>query len=183
MRIILPLVFVFVVPAAACSVIPSQRSPEAADRAAPMEDGVFPMPDVTGMTRADAEAHLRAKGVLGTISIDETYVCDEPNVKELNICFTQPRAGTPTRAKIPVVLYPRQKGTATYPMPELKGKTADEARAILMKLGQIEQRLDIEEMNVLMPDCEAHKVCRQDPKAGVMTNERERKTLRIAPAE
>jgi beta-lactam-binding protein with PASTA domain len=155
----------------ACSVIPMAGNDP------------LPMPDVTGKSRADAEAYLKAQGFTGSITVDETYTCDDPDVKELQICFTQPRAGQSTRKTLPVVLYPRQKGTATYPMPDLRGKTADEARAAIMKLGQIEQRLTIEDMDVLMEDCQPRRVCRQDPKPGTMTNEHEYKTLRIAPAE
>jgi beta-lactam-binding protein with PASTA domain len=154
---------------------------EVAEKAGKRE-GTFPMPDVTGMTRSEAEAALRAQGITGSISVEENYVCDDPNVKELRVCYTAPRAGQDTTATIPKVLYLRQKGTATYAMPDLRGKTADEARKVLVELGQIEQRLKIEEMNVLMDDCQPERVCRQDPKPNEMTKESDYKTLRIAPA-
>ena len=170
---------------------PSGAEPSGADPSAsppPAEnvqarDGVFPMPDVTGKTREEAEAYLRSQGITGTITVDDNYVCHDPKVTELRVCTTHPMAGKDTRATLPLTIHLRPKGTATYDMPDLRGKSAEEAKQILMKLGQIEQRLRIETMQVVLDGCQPNKVCKQDPAPGTRTEEHDYKRLDIAAAE
>lgn len=169
----------------ACGIVPGRGSSPlaSAETAEGRDDNIIEMPDVTGKTQADAEKALRAAGITGTINVDDNYTCDNPDVTELHVCTTHPVAGAKTRKTLPLTLHLRPPGTANYKMPDVIGMTPDDAKAAIMKLKQIEQRLKIEEMDVLMPDCQPGRVCRQDPKAGTMTSERDYKTLRIAPAE
>lgn len=169
----------FILVLSACSMLPGKDGGSVrAD-----DNGNVTMPDLRKMTREDAEAALRKAGITGSINLEENYTCDDPEVIEQRVCFTKPKAGDKMSPRIPVILYLRQKGTANYAMPDLKGKTEAEAREILANLKQIPQRLTVETMEVIMPDCEAKKVCRQDPKPGTMTDENDYKTLRLAPAE
>jgi beta-lactam-binding protein with PASTA domain len=193
-RLTVPVFMVlFAASAAACSVmagkgpggltVPKKAGPEIpiAGKVGAGRGGTFPMPDVTGMTRTEAEAALRAQGITGSITVDEEHRCDDPDVKATRVCYTAPRAGQSTTSTIPKVLYLRQKGTANYAMPDLRGKTVAEARQILRELGQVEQRVKIEQIEVLLDGCQPGRVCRQDPAPQAMTKESEYKELRIAP--
>jgi beta-lactam-binding protein with PASTA domain len=144
--------------------------------------GTFPMPDVTGLGRAEAEAALRAQGIRGSISVEENHTCDDPGVKAERVCYTAPAAGQVTTSTIPAVLYLRKKGTANYAMPDLRGKTVAEATQILRDLGQIEQRVRVEVLPVVLDGCQPDRVCRQDPEPGAMTRESDYKELRVAPS-
>lgn len=156
---------------------------EAAAPEGPARSGNWPMPDLTGKTREEAEAALRADGMRGTVIVEDNYLCDDPNVTEQQVCFTKPAKGQPTSATLPIVLYLRMKGSATYDMPDFRGKTPEETRAALMKLGQIEQRLSFQEMDFINDGCQAGRVCEQDPAPGTRTKESDYKTFRVSPAK
>lgn len=148
----------------------------------PARQGSFPMIDVTGKTKSDAEAAIRSYGITGTISVVDNHVCDDPNVHEGLVCYTAPRSGTATSSRIPVTLYLRPTETRTYVMPDLRGKTVDEAKQILIGLGQQPERFVIEEMRGWLDECQPSRVCRQSPAPGQKTAVTIAKWLDIAPA-
>jgi beta-lactam-binding protein with PASTA domain len=108
MRVKLQMMAALIATVAGCSAMAQKLTGSPVRR-----DGNFAMPDVTGMSRTQAEAALRAQGITGSISVEENHLCDDPKVVAPNVCTTAPAAGQATTATIPVVLYLRQKGTAT----------------------------------------------------------------------
>ena len=81
-----------------------------------------------------------------------------------------------------MTLYLRPTETRTYVMPDLRGKTADEAKQILIGLGQQPERFVIEEMRGWLDECQPSRVCRQSPAPGQKTQVTISKWLDIAPA-
>ena len=146
-------------------------------------NGTFTMVDVTGQSRSAAESSVRAYGIQGSISVVDNYTCDDPKVKEGFVCYTSPRAGNATSSRISVTLYLRPKETPSFLMPDVRGKTADEAKAMLIALGQNPERFQIEEMRGWLDECEPGRVCRQSPEPGQQTWVTIAKWLEIAPAQ
>lgn len=145
--------------------------------------GTFDMVDVTGQSKSAAEDTIRAHGIQGSISVVDNYTCDDPKVKEGFVCYTAPRAGMATSSRISVTLYLRPKETPSFLMPDVLGKTADEAKAILIALGQNPERFHIEEMRGWLDECRPGRVCRQRPEPGQRTWVTLAKWLEIAPAK
>jgi len=128
--------------------------------------GNFAMPDVHGLTADEAKDQLAQAGITGSVSPFENYTCDDPSVPETHVCVTAPRAGATTSAHIPVTLYLKAKATPSFTMPDVMGKTADEARAALLAFGQEPARILVETLPGGGPDCLPDRVCRQSPGAG-----------------
>ncbi len=145
--------------------------------------GQFPMVDVTGKSKGDAEAAIRSYGITGSVSVVDNQTCDDPKVKEMHVCVTSPRAGNTTSTRIPVTLYLRPVETKWFVMPDVRGKTAEEAKRILIGLGQQPERFVIEEMRGWMDECQPSTVCRQSPEPGAKTFVTISKWLDIAPAK
>jgi beta-lactam-binding protein with PASTA domain len=128
--------------------------------------GNFAMPDVHGLTPDEAKDELAKAGITGSVSLFENYTCDDPSVAETRVCVTAPRAGAATSARIPVTLYLKTKATPSFTMPDVMGKTADEARTALLALGQHPERILVETLPGGGSDCIADRICRQSPSAG-----------------
>jgi beta-lactam-binding protein with PASTA domain len=131
--------------------------------------GSFAMPDVHGLTADQAKDELARAGITGSVELFENYTCDDPTVAETKVCITAPRAGAATSARIPVTLYLRVAEIQTFMMPDLMGKTAEQARQALLALGQESPRILVETIVGAPSDCAAGRVCRQSPDAGQKT--------------
>jgi beta-lactam-binding protein with PASTA domain len=123
------------------------------------------MIDVSGKSPAEAEAALRAAGITGSMDVRDNYVCDVPGIEELHVCYTSPRAGQASSTTLPVTLYLRHKETRSFAMPDLRGKTVDEAKQILIGMGQPADRFIVEEARGA-GDCQPSRICRQSPEPG-----------------
>lgn len=129
--------------------------------------GSFPMPDVTGQTADQARATLASAGITGTITVDNNYVCHDDHVATAQVCTTQPVAGAPTSAELPITLHLRPAAETSFVMPDLAGMTADQARAALVRLGEDPSRIDVETLpNDPGGGCQAGRVCQQSPAPG-----------------
>jgi len=128
--------------------------------------GRFPMPDVTGKAQAEAEAALRASGMAGSIYVADNLTCDNASVAELHVCTTAPRAGQETSGRSPLTLNLRPKEIRTYVMPDVRGKSIEEAKQILIALGQSPDKFIIEDVRGSVGDCLPSTICRQSPSPG-----------------
>jgi len=140
------------------------------------------MIDVTGKSSADAEAAVRAAGITASVYVEDNRVCDVPGVEELHVCYTSPRAGQASSTTIPVTLYLRHKETKTFYMPDVRGKTVDEAKQILIGLGQEPNRFLIEEARGA-DGCQPARICRQSPEPGRQQWVSQAAWLWIGPAQ
>lgn len=145
--------------------------------------GTVEMVDVTGQSTAQAEGEIRAHGLQGSISVVDNYVCHDPKVQEGFVCTTAPIAGKPASAHTPITLYVRPKETASFVMPDLRGKTGEEAKAILTGLGERSDRVHVEEMAGWQDECQPSRVCRQSPEPGRTTHVTTPAWLQLAPAQ
>ena len=150
---------------------------------APERQGSFSIVNIIGNTKEAATAALRASGVQGSIDVVDNYVCHDPSVAELRVCSTSPAVGATTSSRIPVTLYLRPKEAVSYVMPDVRGKTADEAKQILVKLGQPPDRFEVEEMHGWLDECEPSRVCRQHPDPGTTAYATMSRWLEIAPGQ
>jgi beta-lactam-binding protein with PASTA domain len=129
--------------------------------------GTFPMPDLTGQTEAQARDTLARDGVTGDVEVDTNYACHDDHVVTAQVCSTQPAAGQPTSAHLPVTLHLRPEGEQTFAMPDLGGMTADAARTALARLGEDPARITVETLpNDPGGGCKEGRVCRQSPAPG-----------------
>ena len=92
----------------------------------------FDLPDVVGNTQTEAETTLKAK------NLDVTYDYEETNDSSLQgtVARTEPSAGTTVSSgdTVKIILY-KASSVKTNEVPDLKGKTREEAIAALEALG------------------------------------------------
>jgi beta-lactam-binding protein with PASTA domain len=98
----------------------------------PGRSGQFPMPDLSGQTRSEAEATLVAAGKTGGVDVKETD-CGDEAVKEGTVCGQTPEPGQTTSAGTPTVIYLQSKRNPK--MPDVIGRLPDEAKRILAEAG------------------------------------------------
>jgi beta-lactam-binding protein with PASTA domain len=127
--------------------------------------GSFDMPDLKGLTVAQAKDKLATSGITGGVSIVDNYVCHDESVPVGYVCSTHPVAGASRTARTPTTLYTRPAPTQA-PMPDVVGMTPPKAREVLQAGGF--ERVEVEE---LRPDqvpegCKGGTVCRTSPPAG-----------------
>jgi beta-lactam-binding protein with PASTA domain len=144
--------------------------------------GDFPMPDVAGKTADEARVALALAGITGPIEVVDNYVCDDPGVPETRVCSTAPAAGQTIRASLPVTLRLRPKEVARFVMPDLVGKTGDEARRLLLAAGQQPRHILVETLPGDPGDgCLENRVCRQSPAKGEETVVTGPKLVQLGP--
>lgn len=115
------------------------------------------VPDVSNKPIAEARSELQAAGfTIGT----ETEVYN-PDVEAGNVVSTDPAAGVQA-AKGSSVNITISKGTEQVTVPDLRGKSADEAQRVLASYGLNGQQGD----TVFSDDVEENRVAQQDIAAG-----------------
>jgi beta-lactam-binding protein with PASTA domain len=144
--------------------------------------GDFPMPDLAGKTAEQAKVALALLGMTGSIEVVDNYVCDDARVPEMHVCSTAPAAGHTTSARLPVTLRLRPKEVARFVMPDLVGKTGDEASRLLVAAGQEPRHIFIETLPGDPGDgCLENRVCRQSPEKGQETVVTGPKLVQLGP--
>ncbi len=141
----------------------------------PTTSGQVTIPNVFKLPKERAIAELRRAGVQSDVS-DDTSLCGstvDGQVIELGeVCYQHPAAGQVQGARLPVTLRvqtedPRQgnlgKVTEWRLMPNLAGKTFDEAVAEMKKLGFSDTR--IKQTTAEDAGCAAGVVCKSYPEA------------------
>ncbi|MCE9573526.1 MAG: hypothetical protein K8W52_10245 [Deltaproteobacteria bacterium] len=139
------------------------------------DPGVFTVPDLFAMSRADAVAALQRAGHRGTVEDDTHNSCGsavDGTVIELgHVCRQQPAAGGRMTASLPMTLLvqsedPRQgrlgETMEWHLMPDVVGMPADRALAALRQAGFTGPEAD-NFREVADSDCQPGIVCRQFP--------------------
>jgi hypothetical protein len=129
-------------------------------------DAVALIPEVAGLTEAEARLRLGAAG-FGQIAVEHDVCEDDP--RGARVCSTQPSAGSSANLRTPVVVNVADaydRGRAGEPgewarMPNLVGLSPDQASAALTRLG-----FDGEIEVFAVPGCAANTICRHEPGAG-----------------
>jgi len=139
--------------------------------------GVVSIPDVLGMSQAQAMEALHRAGVAGDISVDSNGLCgsvENGKVIELGtVCSQAPSAGSSQTAHSPVSFRVQTedpwhgnngKVTEWRLMPQLVGLSVDAAKATMIKVGFTR---DDQVMMVWVDDagCKPLTVCRTNPDA------------------
>lgn len=142
--------------------------------------GSFDMPDLSGLTVAQAKDTLAMSGITGSVEVVDNYVCDKESVPVGHVCFTSPSAGSSRSSRTPTMLYTRPAPTQA-PMPDVVGMTPNKARDLLTD-GRFE-RVEIEELRAeKVPEgCKIGTVCRTSPPAGQVHGYRIITRLYVAP--
>lgn len=129
------------------------------------------LPDLTGLTEAEARQRLAEAGVTGNIYTRDNTGCEQKmEIAAGMVCGQQPRAGSRQSARLAVTLELARSterggaGTSTewVKMPNVVGMTVEQATAVLKEAGfteiRVQQRVDA--------DCRPDVVCKQNPEAG-----------------
>jgi hypothetical protein len=140
----------------------------------PAANGTITIPSVFGMTREQAIAALRRAGYQGTAS-DDSSLCDSVvagRVIEIGqVCYQHPPAGRVQGARLPISLRVQTEnpwhGNAGKPtewrlMPDLIGKSIDQARAEMKRVG-FSREDSVQLQWVDEPGCKPLIVCRTYP--------------------
>ncbi len=138
--------------------------------------GAVAMPDLTLMTRAEAEQVLRQAGFTVPPELD-SFACgstlDDKRVVELGrVCYQMPAPGKPASTAIPVKLRVQNEnpwrgeyraGRSWFLMPDFAGSDVEVAKAKMRELGFVSKEVKIS--FVSEPGCKPNTVCRTSPEA------------------
>ncbi len=135
----------------------------------PKRTGSFALPDVKGMTVSEAKTALAMDGVTGTIDVRDNICGTEDPTPVGHVCYQSPGAGQMVYGDLPVqlgVAVPKDHGgkgkDAWILMPDVRGKSVKEARAILGKAGMKDLVVTQDTMCQDGPDV----VCETSPPTG-----------------
>jgi beta-lactam-binding protein with PASTA domain len=179
---------VAVISLGACQLPPASprtsfRTPAPAPAPAPTpaaQSAIVAMPDLTLMSRAEAEAALRRAGFTHPPDLDRTSICgstldDRKTIIELDrVCYQHPVPGAQTRTSLPVTIRvqtedPRRGelggGRAWFLMPDVIGLDVAAASARIRALGYTGKDVEIEYRD----DCKPDIVCRTHHEAWTRT--------------
>jgi beta-lactam-binding protein with PASTA domain len=134
------------------------------------------MPDLTLMTRAEAEAVLKQAGFTAAPELD-AFACgstlDDKRVIELGrVCYQTPAPGRQASTAIPVKLRVQNEnpwrgeyraGRSWFLMPDFAGTDVEVAKAKMRELGFIAKEVKIS--YVVEAGCKPSTVCRTTPQA------------------
>lgn len=134
------------------------------------------MPDIQLMTPEQAQVALQKAGYERTPSIED-WTCSDTTedgriVEPGRICYQKPAPGQGTGSKLPITIrvqdknpYEGEKHKEKWAfMPDVKGKTIDQARAALKAEG-----ITVEPVLVVKAGCAAKTVCDTLPAAEART--------------
>ncbi len=138
--------------------------------------GSTTMPDLTLMTKAEAEQTLRSAGFTSSPELDE-FACDstlgDKRVVELGrVCYQMPAPGKPASTRLPVKLRVQQEdpwrgeyraGRSWFLMPDFAGTEVEAAKGKIRALGFIAREVKV--AYVVEPGCKPSTVCRTSPEA------------------
>ncbi|MCW5808166.1 MAG: PASTA domain-containing protein [Deltaproteobacteria bacterium] len=143
---------------------------------------IVAMPDLTLMTRADAEEALRRAGFTYPPEIDRSSICgstlddrDRTIVELGRVCYQHPVPGAETRTSLPVRIRvqtedPRRGelggGRSWFLMPDLSGLDVASARAQIRALGFTGKEVEVSYVD----DCAPDVVCRTYPEPKTRTD-------------
>lgn len=141
--------------------------------------GSFPMPEVRKLSEQDARKKLLAEGKIGDIDVQRTD-CGDDEIAPGLVCNQAPVPGAETSARTPAVLY-LQSERRYATMPDVVGKTVEEARRILNEAGF--RNITVRESSDAPGTCEPKTVCAtQPPGREKHASFDVEKTIWIAPA-
>jgi PASTA domain len=138
--------------------------------------GATAIPDLTLMTRAEAEAALRQAGFTAAPELDE-FACgstlEDKRVVELGrVCYQMPAPGRQASLAIPVRLRVQNEnpwrgeyraGRSWFLMPDFAGSDVEAAKAKLRELGFTAKEVKVS--YVVEAGCKPSTVCRTTPAA------------------
>ncbi len=129
------------------------------------------LPDLTGLTEAEARKRLADAGSTGSIYTRDNTGCERKmEIEAGRVCGQQPPAGSKQSSRLAVTLLIAQSterggegtGQEWVKMPDVVGMPVDQATAVLEKAGftkiKIQQRVD--------SACKPDVVCKQNPEPG-----------------
>jgi beta-lactam-binding protein with PASTA domain len=132
------------------------------------------VPDVTFMTRAEAEAAISRAGFERPPSIDDHSLCgsvvDNRIVELGRVCYQHPPAGREQGARIPISIRVQTEnpyggelggGRRWFLMPDLVGMHVDKARAKVKELGFVSKEVKLTDSED--PACKPNIVCKTYP--------------------
>jgi len=144
--------------------------------ARPARTGQFPMPSLIGKTKGQAEDTLAVEGKTGGLDVQVTD-CKDEAVKEGTICEQTPEPGQTTQAGGPTVVYIQGKRDAR--MPDVVGKTVEEAKKILAEAGFTV--VEVRTLETPRAGCVPKRICVTSPEAGVRAHPTVPKSLFLPP--
>ncbi len=146
--------------------------------ARPPRQGQFPMPDLRGKTTGEVKETLAVEGKTGSLDVQEID-CNDESVKEGKVCGQTPEPGQTTQAGGPTLIYIQAKRNTK--MPDVTGKTAEEAKQTLAEAGF--QEIEVRTLERPRPGCVPKRVCVTSPEAGVRAAPQTPKTIFLSPDE
>jgi beta-lactam-binding protein with PASTA domain len=147
------ILFVLASAAASCVIKPGGLAPTGSSPPASSEDRVVAtgpskavaMPELGGLTEADARAALARAGIDGEIEVDPDIACpDSESPAKGRVCYQSPLAGATTLSHAPVTLQYQQADASSttpgvagahYAMPDVTKLTVAQAREKLRAAG------------------------------------------------
>lgn len=154
---------------------PSTTTTSSSPNAGPSGDrGNLTVPDVTFMTRAQADAAIARAGFTSPPSIDDSSLCgstvDKKVVELGHVCYQHPPAGRQQGARIPIRIRVQTEnpyggelggGRRWFLLPDLVGVHVDRAKARLKELGFVTKEVKITYSDD--PSCKPNIVCKTIP--------------------
>ena len=138
---------------------PAPVANESEPSAAPGGIGIsqIAMPDVTGKSRTDAEAAIRAAGLRGKIEVD---LQSGPSSRE--VCRQVPSPGGKTNSTFTLTLEMCTRDAHEHVRPELEGLSV-EAATKLAKASGYTGKIEVHYLDEYAAGCKDDTVCRVDP--------------------